>query len=57
MAKTILDKAIERFVLNAVSSLGRTVGKKLSDTVSDLSNKRKKNDLKDPMLEQEKENK
>ena len=41
MAKTILDKAVERFVLNAVSSMGRTVGKKISDAVNQLTEERK----------------
>ena len=58
MAKTILDKALERFVLNAVSALGRDAGKKMLQAVDAYSKKKKRQNMKDDIADsKEDENK
>lgn len=42
MAKTILNKAIERLVLNAMGPIGRSIGNKLLDAAGEISEKKKK---------------
>lgn len=53
MAKNIVDKAVERFILNAVGSLGRTAGHKITELVKMVSEKKKadRRKIKDDLLE------